>query len=263
MDQAKQANAPRRSRFLMSSDGMTYLRWQNPFMVAWWSAAFPGFGHFLLHHYIRGFLLCFWEVVINTMAHINEAMVYSFCGQFELAKQVLDPRWLFGYVIIYLFAICDSYRYAVESNQQYHLAEMEAARMVPFVIRPFNIVYLSKKRPWIGSFCSLMFPGVGQLYLNRLSLGFYGLFWWLVYMSLSRSHESFLLLIQGRLGESAAVLNPHWLLFMPSVIGGSVCDAYTASRDYNRMFREEQTQYFQERYPAFPLHFPKEDEGRW
>lgn len=76
----------------ISMFGITHLKQQNPYMVAWWSAIFPGFGHYLLNQYIRATLLTLSEVATNTLAHINEAMVYSFSGQFELAKSVLEPN---------------------------------------------------------------------------------------------------------------------------------------------------------------------------
>jgi TM2 domain-containing membrane protein YozV len=239
----------RRQQALISQDGLTYLRWQNPFIVAWWSAAFPGFGHFLLHQFVRGILFSLWEVAVNTMAHINEALVYSLHGKYELAKDVLEPQWLIAYLTLYLFAIWDSYCKAVVANQQYHLAEMEGSRLTPFIIRPLSISYISMKRPLAACFCSFIFPGLGELYNNRIILGFYGMFWWMFYGIFSHAHESLLALIQGHFGEANLMLKPHWLLFMPSVIGGSIYDAYMTADDHNRLFRIEQTQYFSERYP--------------
>lgn len=61
-----------------STAGITYLMYQKPSTVAWWSAVFPGFGHYLLNQYARATLLTVLEVIINTGANINEAMVYSF-----------------------------------------------------------------------------------------------------------------------------------------------------------------------------------------
>ncbi|CAG7641878.1 hypothetical protein ACFQI7_11485 [Paenibacillus allorhizosphaerae] len=248
----------RRRQALISQDGFTYLRWQNPYIVAWWSISFPGFGHFLLHQYIRGFVLSFWEVIINTLTHMNEAIVYSFSGRFELATAVLEPKWVLAYLIVYLFAIWDSYIKAVDANQQYHLAKLEGARLTAFRIQTFNIVYIAKKRPLSALYCSFIFPGLGQLYNNRLSLGFYGVIWWTIYMTFSHSHESLILLILGRLEESKTILKPHWLLFMPSVIGGAMYDAYMTAHDNNQLLRTEQIQYLCERYPHFEIDiFPK------
>ncbi|SFI49320.1 hypothetical protein SAMN02799624_01031 [Paenibacillus sp. UNC496MF] len=199
----------RRQQALLSQDGVSSLRWQDPRIIAWWSVAFPGFGHFLLHQFVRGFLLSAWEVVINTAAHVNEAIVYSFSGRYALAAELLEPRWVLAYAIVYLFAIWDSYVKAVENNKQYHLAKLEGARPAVAVIKPRTIA--------------------------------------------SRSHEAVLLLLNGRLKEATAALDPQWLLFMPSVIRGAMYDACMTARDHNRLFRLEQARYFAERYPPFPL----------
>jgi len=71
-------------------------------MVAWWSASFPGFGHLLLYKNTVGILLTLSEVFINSFACINIGMVYTFCGNFEMAKQVVQPLWVVD--LSYLFA---------------------------------------------------------------------------------------------------------------------------------------------------------------
>ncbi|WP_116191566.1 hypothetical protein [Paenibacillus taihuensis] len=243
----------RRQQALLSFDGLTFQRWQDPRIIVWWSISFPGFGHFLLHQFIRGFILSAWEVGINTAAHINEAMVYSLSGRFELAASVLEKKWVFAYAIVYLFAIWDSYVKAVDANKQYHLAKLEGAKFASSVMKPLYITALGQKRPVAAMLCSMFFPGLGQLYNNRICLGFYGVFWWFVYLTMSHSHESVLLLILGRISEAKEVLNPQWLLFMPSVIGGAMYDAYMTAGDHNRLFRLEQKQFLEERYPQFPL----------
>ncbi|WP_239624861.1 hypothetical protein [Paenibacillus sp. H1-7] len=262
MSGVNQPSPPRRQMLLHSQDGLTYLRWQNPWIIVWWSASFPGFGHFLLHQYIRGFLLSLWEVIINRLTHINEAIVYSFSGRVEMAKEVIEPLWLFAYMLVYMYAIWDSYIKSIEANKLHHLAMMENSRLVPYQILSLNITYLSIKRPWAAMLCSFMFPGLGQLYNNRIALGFYGLFWWFVYMTFSRSHAVLLSLIQGNAQGNWNVLDPQWLLFMPSVIGGAMYDAFMTARDNNGLFRLEQKQFLGERYPHYKLYLFPMDGGR-
>ncbi|MGO4268461.1 hypothetical protein AB4Z22_01220 [Paenibacillus sp. TAF58] len=105
---------PRRQIAFVSVLGITQLHLRNPFIIVWWSAAFPGFGHLLLSKYIRGFILIGWEMLINSQMHLNEAIVYTFTGQFERANEVLNIRWMSLYVPVYLFAIYDSYRTTVD-----------------------------------------------------------------------------------------------------------------------------------------------------
>ncbi|AEI38924.1 hypothetical protein [Paenibacillus mucilaginosus] len=244
------AGRPRRLLALLSSFGVTSLQRQNPYIVAWWSAAFPGFGHLLLQQYIRGVLLTLSEVITNTLAHINEAIVYSFSGRYLMAREVLDPVWLYGYCVIYLYAIWDSYRSTLETNRQCELAEIENARLQTMVLRPVTIQYLERKSPRAAAAASFFFPGLGQLYNHRVGLAFYAMIWWWVYLYLSNLHASLLALLLGHPAESAAMLRPHWLLFMPSVMCGSIYHAYVTAVEHNRLFRVEQRQYLKERYPA-------------
>ncbi|WP_426450754.1 hypothetical protein ACP26L_01795 [Paenibacillus sp. S-38] len=241
---------PRRPLALLSTSGVTHLQRQNPFVVVWWSAAFPGFGHLLLNQYIRGVLLTLSEVITNTLAHINEAIIYSFSGRIPLAKEVLDPVWLYGYCMIYLYAMWDSYRSTLEINRQCELAEMEDARLQALVMRPGSIQYLERKSPRAAAAASLCFPGLGQLYNHRFGLAFYAILWWWVYLGFSHLHAAGLALLLGHAKESTAMLTPHWLLFMPSVLGGSIYHAYVTAVEHNRLFRVEQRQYLRERYSA-------------
>ena len=177
--------------------GISYLRHQNPYMVAWWSAAFPGFGHYLLNQYLRGTLLTLTEKGINTLSHINQAMVYSFCGKFEMAKSIIHPQWLLGYIIVYCYVIWDSYRSTLVQNKMFNLAELENERFHPVVFNPAELQYLEKKNPLIAAFYSFFFPGLGQLYNHQFALAFYAMIWWWIYITLSRVHESVLNLIIG------------------------------------------------------------------
>jgi len=72
--------------------------------------------------------------------------------------------------------------------------------------------------------------------------------WWWFYLTVARVHESFYHLVMGNIQHSVAILSPHWLLFMPSIWGGSMYYAFVVSRDHNRLFRREQRQYLAKRY---------------
>ncbi|MCR2806880.1 hypothetical protein [Paenibacillus soyae] len=239
---------PRRRRAHLSGSGITHIQWHNPYMVAWWSAAFPGFGHLILNQYVRGVLLTLSEVLVNTLAHINDAMVYSFTGRFELAIEVLEPRWAYAYLLIYMLAMWDSYRSALQNNAHVQLAELENARLQPFYLGKMELHYLERKSPWKAAIFSFAFPGYGQLYNHRVGLGFYGMGWWLIYLTFSHFYTALLRLTQGQVAESTLTLNAHWLMFMPSVIGGSIYHAFDTAIEHNRLFKVEQLQYFREKY---------------
>lgn len=232
----------------LSLFGVTSLRRYSPFMIAWWSAAFPGFGHFLLNQYLRATFLTLSEVAFNTLAHINEAMVMSFCGHFDQAKAILEPRWTSGYVVVFCLSIWDSYRSAIYQNKLCLLADYENAAISNMRIYPSEILYVQPKNPRVAAVFSLLFPGFGQLYNHRIGLAFYAITWWWIFITLSHVNESVIYILTGRIKESVPFLRPHWLLFMPSVIGGSIYHAYTNAKEQNRLFNLEQRQYLLQRF---------------
>lgn len=239
---------PRRPRLVHSADGLTYIWRRSPYLALWWAASFSGFGKVLQGQYARGILLTLAEVIINLLSRFNEAMVYSFCGRFELAKATLQPRWMYGYLVVYIFTMWNAYRSTLTYNRVSHLAELENARIKPMVIHPVEIQFLERKNPIMGAFWSFAFPGLGLLYNQKVALGIYNLLWWWIFASMSNFYDSIFLLFYGRFEESIAVLDPQWLLYMPSVLGGSVYYGYILAVDQNHLFMVEQKQYFEERY---------------
>jgi hypothetical protein len=69
-------NTARHYKANVSVLGTTQLHLRNPFIIAWWSAAFPGFGHLLLSKYIRILHLLlyyvFYVVCNLECIHIND-----------------------------------------------------------------------------------------------------------------------------------------------------------------------------------------------
>lgn len=247
-------NQSRRPLARMSALGVTHLHRQNPLMVAWWSAVFPGFGHYLLNQYLRATFLTLAEVIVNTLAHINEALVFSFCGQFEQAKAILEPRWIIGYITTYLVTIWDSYRSTLVQNRLCLLAEQENEPLPSLKLYASEIQYIEPKNPLTAVVYSFFMPGLGQMYNHRFGLAFYAIFWWWIYISLSHTYESITYLFIGRLSEANGVLHPHWLLFMPSVMGGSIYQAYVTANAHNRLFRLEQRRHLASRYSRSEAH---------
>lgn len=253
----------RRPLATLSMFGVTSLNIRNPYMVLWWSAAFPGFGHFLLNQFLRGTFLTLSEVIFNTLGHVNEGIVYSICGNFAAAKAILVPRYVIGYIIIYFIAMWDSYRSSIDQNKLYHIAELEKEPLPGLKLFTSEVQYIQPKSPLAAALFSFFFPGFGQLYNHRIGLAFYAMFWWWLYVSLSRVHESLIDLLTGKLTESIAVLRAHWLLFMPSVIGGSVYHAYLKAKEHNLLFTMEQQQFLADRYRSSAVRiFGKTGENR-
>ncbi|WP_337913791.1 hypothetical protein [Cohnella zeiphila] len=239
---------PRRQVAYVSLLGTTQLHFRHPWVIAWWSTAFPGFGHLLLSKYLRGFLLIGWEILINSQSHLNTAMVYSFMGRFALAKETLDVRWMSLYAPVYLFAIYDSYRTTIDLNHVYTLANREKSYFQVFKIGTMEINYLDKRNPWLALAWSCLMPGMGQLYIHRIVTAFYLLTGWIgaVYMShfLEGLHYSLL----GDFHRATQVVDKGWLLFLPSMFGFGLYDAYTNTVENNKLFDQEQKRFLQSNY---------------
>lgn len=240
----------RRLKAYICSTGTTQLHLHNPYIAAWWSAAFPGFGHLLLNKQLRGFMLFIWEVFINVKSNLNLAMVYSFCGNIEMSKEVLDTRWIFMYIPVYIFAIWDSYRTAVNMNNLTLLAEREGAPIKTYHIGALEINYLVRKSPIMAVFWSIFLPGIGQLYINRLINAAFSLVWSIIFLYNSRFLEAFYYLFQGEIVLATDVLNVQWLLFIPSIWGFSLYDAYVNAVENNKLFVFEQKHYLKSTYQS-------------
>lgn len=248
-------NTARRSIAHMSPLGITQLHLRSPSIIAWWSAAFPGFGHLLLGKYIRGFVLFILEVVINVNANINLAIMYSFQGNIDMVINVLDTRWLLVYLPVYFFGIWDCHRTTVEMNKVFILADREEHRFKLFSIRAMEINYLDKRSPMMAVIWSLFVPGLGQLYNHRIITAFFMIIWGILFYYLSHLLEAVVLLSLGEVKQATAVIEPEWLLMLPSIFCFSVYDAYVYAVENNKLFEKEQRQFLKENYqnPNFQI----------
>ncbi|WP_257348046.1 hypothetical protein [Pseudalkalibacillus decolorationis] len=255
MDNYTNNNTARRYKAHVSILGTTQLHLRNPYIVGWWSAAFPGFGHLLLSKYLRGFVLFTWEVIINVFANVNVAMIYSFQGEIELAKDALDTRWLLIYIPVYLFAIWDSYRSTVDLNRMYLLAERENHRFNTFSIGAMEINYLDKLKPSTAMMWSLFMPGLGQLYVHRIVTATYLIVWAVIFFYFSHGLEAVSLLFIGKVEQATSVLNSEWFLFFPSVFGFAAYDAYVNTVENNKLYENDQRNFLEANYqnPHFKI----------
>jgi TM2 domain-containing membrane protein YozV len=248
-------NTARRYKAHVSTLGTTQLHLRNPYIIAWWSAAFPGFGHLLLSKYLRGYALFLWEVVVNLNAHVNLSMVYSFQGNIDMAKDVLNTRWLLMYIPVYIFGIWDSYRTTVDMNRVYLLADREDHRFNTYAIGALEINYLDKRNPVLSIIWSLFIPGLGQLYIHRILTALFVIVGLVVFFYYSHVQEAGSLLILGKVKEATSVLNPEWLLFLPSHYGFSLYDSYMNTVENNKLFEKELRGHLKENYqsPGFKI----------
>ncbi len=167
-----------------------------------------------------------------------------------MAKSVIETRWVYGYLTIYFYCIWDSFRGTLVQNKLCQLAELKNEPIPGTLIHPLEIQYIEKKNPFTAAFYSFCFPGLGQLYNHRFGLAFYAMFWWWFYITFSHAYESLFFTFMGNFEAAISILHPHWLLFMPSVAGGSVFHAFITAVEHNRLFRIMQRQRLAERYSS-------------
>ena len=68
---------------------------RHPLIAVWWAMSFAGFGQMMVGSYVKGYVLVLLEIIINMQAKLNLAIVYSFTGQFELAKEAVGYKVAF------------------------------------------------------------------------------------------------------------------------------------------------------------------------
>jgi len=248
MDNKTATQFVRRYNSYTSSFSNNYIHLRNPWVVAWWSAAFPGFGHLKTGFYIKGFIFIIWEIIINVHSRINEAMVYSFNGKFDLAREVLNTKMLLLYISIYIISIWDSYRLTVDLNKYYLLAEFENAPIVPANVGGFSINFLDKRNPWFALGTSMLFPGLGHLYLHRLATGGIIILWTITIIYMSNFLGGLQYTLTGSFDKALKVLDPQWTLFLPSIYGFALYEAYVICVEYNKLFVKEQRQFLRKNY---------------
>ncbi len=197
--------------------------------------------------------LFLWEMVINLNANINEAIVLSFIGDFEQAKLVVDTRWLMLYIPTYFFATWDSYRTAVDMNKITLLAQRENHRFNSFVLGPMEINYLDRRKPLTALLWSSIMPGLGQLYIHRIIIAGFILIWMIVIAYFSHFAEAMNYMFMGEIQKATNVLDKKWLLFLPSIYGFAMYDAYVNTVENNKLYIREQRDYFRDNYqhPSF------------
>lgn len=240
--------APRRPRAYITPYATKIMHLRKPWVTLWWSVMFPGFGHLILGSYLKGFLLIIWEFSVNLQAKLNEAIILSFTGGFEQAKAVLDQRWLLLYIPVYLYAIWDTYRVTIDLNKYAFLANMQKPELIPFKIDLLEIQYLGKRPPCGALMWSALLPGLGHLYTHQLPVGVFilGAYVLSVYKAnfLPAIHATML----GDFGRAAMLVDPDWLLFLPSLYGFSLTDSYVHTIECNKLFDEEQAMYLEQEY---------------
>lgn len=230
---------------------------RNPWIIAWWSAAFPGFGYYLLGKYLTGFILMLWEVLINNYSHLNEAIVYSMIGNFDAAKDVISEDGLWLYITVYVFNIWDSYRRTVEYNKYYVLSCREGYHISMKNMSSLEVNVLEKRKPIWAIFWSSLTPGLGHIYLNRLPSIIFGLILWIYAAYCSKLYQCIFYTASGRFEDVHKLADPQHFLYIPSLFVFIIYDSYINTVEYNKLMDKEQAKYLEKEYqhPRFKMPF--------
>ncbi|MDR6553113.1 hypothetical protein [Paenibacillus qinlingensis] len=234
----------------VTSFGTIQLHQRNPLIVALWSVAFPGFGHFLVHKFITGFALFFWEFYINQLTQLNTAIMHSFNGNFSLAKAVLNEKYIYLYIPVYLFAIWDSYRTTVDGNKLHLLAKRENASYPSFSMSPFEMNYLDKKKPWLALVWSMTIPSLGQLYIHRIFAAALTLLMTMFIVIHSNMIEGLHYFLLGNFPKSREVMGAQWFLYFPSIYFFGMYDSYSNAVELTKLFDCEQADFLKREFQS-------------
>lgn len=251
----------RRPKGTMNSLATNFFHLRNPLTMAWWSAAYPGFGHISMGNYISGFLLFFWEMTVNTQGKVNLAILYSFTGRFDMAKEIVNNRWLLLYVLVYIFAIWDSYRLTLQFNQLAVLADRNEETVQPVSVSFVEINALDQRSPWSAVAWTILAPGLGHIYTHRIPTGFFLIIWWMVIAYFSFLFQSVQYSALGLFEEAKAIVDPEWLIFLPSIYGYAVYDVYVNTVEFNRLFEKEQASFLKKNYQSTKFKMPTKVES--
>lgn len=238
---------PRYSKGSISVFGVNSIYPRIPWVAAWWSFTFPGFGHMYLGKYLHGFILIIWELVVNSQSNLNMGIALSMLGRFEEAKMQINQDWILLYMAVYIYSIWDSYRYAVEIKKSHILAEIEDGPVTPSDVSFFDVVILEKKKPWLGMVWSALTPGLGQFYAGSTIVGTFVLAWWIFVAYKAELIRIWLYSFLGDFTIATANVDWQWFLFIPSMYAFAIYQAYAAVNEGNTLYDIEQTRYLRVR----------------
>lgn len=185
---------------------------------------------------------------MNNHAKVNLAIMHSLLGQFEMAKQVINTRWLLLYVSVYVYAMWDSYRGTVELNRHSILADREDSTVKPMVLRSLDNNYLHRQNPLLAETFSLLAPGLGHLYVHKVKTGLFFIVWTIVVMYMSHTLQAVHYTMVGAFSMARQIVDMQWLMYLPSIYGFVLYDTYVSAVANTSLFQKVQSKYLRETY---------------
>lgn len=105
-----------------------------------WTWALPGFSQLLTGQYYKATLFIIGEIIINFYSNFNDAIRYSYLGEFSTAEKVINHQWLIYYAFLFFAAMWDAYKHEMPTD--------EKLSFLPFVFAAFfvtlGLIYSTK-----------------------------------------------------------------------------------------------------------------------
>ncbi|MBU9724320.1 MULTISPECIES: hypothetical protein [Bacillaceae] len=243
-------NQPRRRIVVSNSLATNSLSYKKPLMVAWWSLAFPGFGHFLLGNHLFGVILVVFEFLINTLSGLNTAIYFSMLGDFQEAKEAIELKYFFVYIPIYIFAVWDSYRKAIELNMDIELTitSKEKFNINPFHLSILEVNSLRKKNTAMTLLWAFIMPPMLYIYIHRFITLVFTAIWWGALLYFTNIMEAVYYSAIGEFSKTKEILDPQWVLNLPSVYTFTIFDVHTKAIENNKMYELEMIHHLRSTY---------------
>ncbi|GAB6179674.1 hypothetical protein JCM14036_09930 [Desulfotomaculum defluvii] len=227
-------------RMGMSTINVAVQHNKSPWLSAWWSAALPGLGHLCLGNYFKGLTLMSWEMLLNFKAKINLGILYTFVGEFQKAKEVIQLNWAIFYGVVFCFAIFDAYKTCVEYNTLSFLEKKQKRHYIKFFnLSPYGVNYLSRYNPWSSLIWSALLTGFGHLYTSKALKGIILFGWMVAIIIFSKINHAIIYTLIGEFERVNKVLDYQWLLFFPSIYVFAMWDSYNDAVEMNKLYTDD------------------------
>lgn len=186
--------------------------------------------------HLTGLILMSWEILVNQQAHLNQAIYYTLIGRGDLATAVLNYDWLLIYPVFYIFSMFDSYRKCIELNNMAALERLQKHRSFErFSMTSMTAISLSRRSPAMAALWSVLMPGFGQLYNDRIFQALALMGWYLAVAFKSGLALGAFYTLRGDFHLVPGLLNYQWLLFWPSIYWFGIADAYADTVEQNKI----------------------------
>lgn len=111
--------------FNMSSSEINYLDKRIPWVAAAWSALMPGLGQIYIHRIPSALFSMIWFIVVAYQAKLLPAVHYTYMGQFDYVKSIVNAHWLLNVPCLYFFGVYEAYVNTVENNKLFNWEQVK------------------------------------------------------------------------------------------------------------------------------------------